>query len=181
MHTSNKGRKRRHTATLTDTPEKSELEKEQAERAQKKIKVKKGKVGQVKEKVFTKKKESTLPYYENNRHPDYRSEESDVEENQFHDDNIDDILEQIDLDNINRQNDMFVHRNLHDFLPDDVADEIWPKDAVPFRTRGQLLARVAILFAMVSSRSDTDCERHVFLRDLKFLLIEVCDRTILIF
>ncbi|KAG5861037.1 hypothetical protein JTB14_013983 [Gonioctena quinquepunctata] len=73
-----------------------------------------------------------------------KSEESDVEENQFHDDVIDDVLEQIDLDNINRQNDMFVHQNLDDFVPDDVADEIWPKDAVPFRTRSQLLARVAI-------------------------------------
>ncbi|KAG5862894.1 hypothetical protein JTB14_001614 [Gonioctena quinquepunctata] len=65
-----------------------------------------------------------IPYDGNNSDPDYRSEESDIEENPFHDDNIDDVLEQIDLDNLNRQSDMFVHQNSDDFLPDNVANEI---------------------------------------------------------
>lgn len=52
---STKGRKRRYTAVLTDTPEKDALEKEQATRCQKKMKQVKQKTKKVKRKVFSSK------------------------------------------------------------------------------------------------------------------------------
>lgn len=52
---STKGRKRRYTVVLTDTPEKDALEKEQATRCQKKMKQVKQKTKQVKRKVFSSK------------------------------------------------------------------------------------------------------------------------------
>lgn len=53
---STKGRKRRYTAVLTDTPEKDALEQEQATISQKKMKQVKQKAKQVKRKVFSNKK-----------------------------------------------------------------------------------------------------------------------------
>ncbi|KAG5863310.1 hypothetical protein JTB14_024437 [Gonioctena quinquepunctata] len=104
-----------------------------------------------------------ITYDGNNSDPDYRSEESDAEENQFPDDNSDDVLEQIDLNNMNRQNDMFfIHQNSDDFVPDNVADEIWPEDTIPFRTERQLLARVAIQDRPGTSGLNVPTEKQSF-------------------